>query len=67
MQAELTGRRLSVMAKGVQSDPRFGACPMIAISSSNMTRAKETAEIIAKQLNDSLKLNPPDPLLDEAL
>lgn len=34
---------------------------------SNMTRAKETAELIAKELPSSIVVDEPDPLLNEAL
>ena len=42
-----------------------GPCNIKAIYVSNMTRAKETAQIIAEQLGMEVEM--PDPLLDEAL
>lgn len=68
LQAERTGARLARMAEGANSFDEFefnGPCMIQALRSSSMTRARETAEIIAKHLK--VKLEAPDPLLDEAL
>jgi broad specificity phosphatase PhoE len=64
MQADLTGRRLAIMAKGLEG--KFGPCNITAIRTSGMTRAKETAEIIAKHLPD-IEMVKSDPMLNEAL
>lgn len=68
-QAELTGQRLAVMLRGGLGmiDPGFaGPCNIKAIHVSDMTRAKETAQIIASHL-PGVQQMPPDPLLNEAL
>jgi serine/threonine-protein phosphatase PGAM5 len=68
LQAERTGARLARMAQGANSfdDSEFnGPCVIQALRSSSMTRARETAEIIAKHLR--MRLEAPDPLLNEAL
>lgn len=64
MQAELTGRRLAIMAQGVQD--KFGPCNITVIRASGMTRAIETAEIISKHLPD-VEMAKADPMLNEAL
>jgi len=61
-QADLTGRRLAEIVKGI--DEKFGPCDVKTIRVSNMARAKETAEIIAKHLPD-INQAPPDQLLNE--
>jgi len=82
-QAEQTGKRLAMLATGASEtfdmddeERNFhrqggedGPCLIKAIHVSNMTRAKETAAIIAKQLpaSSSVAVNDPDPLLNEAL
>lgn len=58
-QAELTGLRLSTLAQR-------GPCHFKAIHVSDMTRAKETAAIIASHL-PGVDCMDPDPLLNEAL
>jgi hypothetical protein len=63
-QAEQTGKRLAILKKGI--DDKFGACDIKIIRSSDMTRAKETAQIISKQLK-GVKLARPDRRLNEAL
>lgn len=61
-QAELTGQRLAQLASTVNSD---GRSRIKAIHVSNLTRAKETAKIIAKHL-PKVPLSAPDPILNEA-
>jgi serine/threonine-protein phosphatase PGAM5 len=63
-QAELTGKRLGEMQKGINK--AFGPCSFKIIRSSDMLRAKETAEIIAKHL-EGVEVAAPDELLNEAL
>lgn len=68
-QAILTGQRLAVMARGGLGgmDKRFDApCRIKAIRVSDMTRAKETASLIASWLPDA-PLTDPDPLLNEGI
>jgi hypothetical protein len=68
-QAELTGQRLALMARGGlgMMNPEFsGPCSIKAIHVSDMARAKETAHIIAKHL-PGVPLTTPDPMLNEAL
>ena len=62
-QAELTGQRLAKMIKGF--DEKFGPCNIKTIRVSNMTRAKETAELIAKSLPESVVRAEPDANLNE--
>lgn len=62
-QAELTGKRLAEMIKGI--DQQFGPCGVKTIRVSNLARAKETADIIARELPDSVVKADPDPLLNE--
>lgn len=79
-QADLTGQRLALLARGglhtsTEDDvdgevaPAPQACPITAIYSSDMTRAKETAAIIARWFVNcpQVILHEPDPLLNEAL
>jgi serine/threonine-protein phosphatase PGAM5 len=80
-QADLTGQRLALLARGGlqtsnneddddgEAAPVPQACPITAIYSSDMTRAKETAAIIARWFANSPEviLYDPDPLLNEAL
>jgi serine/threonine-protein phosphatase PGAM5 len=61
-QADLTGRRIAELVKGV--DDKFGPCNVKIIHVSNMTRAKETADLIAQHL-PSVERGEPDPLLNE--
>ncbi|KAL7562688.1 hypothetical protein ACA910_002896 [Epithemia clementina (nom. ined.)] len=77
-QAELTGQRLAVLARGgLQGGPQLspakkdhvvGAGPLYikSIHVSDMERAKETARIIHSHI-PHVKLNDPDPMLNEAL
>lgn len=68
-QAELTGQRLAIMARGGfgMINPEFaGPCYFKAIHVSDMARAKETAKIIASHL-PGVPLMAPDPMLNEAL
>lgn len=67
-QATQTGQRLAEIAKGSTSfrNPSSqGACKIRAIRVSNMTRAKETADLIAQELGQDV--TKPDRLLNEAL
>ncbi|VEU42003.1 unnamed protein product [Pseudo-nitzschia multistriata] len=70
-QAIQTGKRLVEMARGSASfeDHRFnGKCAVKAIHVSDMTRAKETAALIAEQFHgETALLREPDPMLNEAL
>jgi len=61
-QAELTGKRLAELVKGV--DEKFGPCNVKIIRVSDLTRAKQTAEIIAKHLT-GIPVSEPDPNLNE--
>jgi serine/threonine-protein phosphatase PGAM5 len=62
-QAELTGRRLAEMIRGINE--QFGPCHVKILRVSDMARAKETAEIIAGELPDWVERAEPDPLLNE--
>lgn len=62
-QAELTGRRIAEMIRGF--DNEFGPCNVTTLRVSDLTRAKETAEIIAEYLPKSVVRAAPDPLLNE--
>ena len=62
LQADYTGKRLAEMMKGAEEG--FGPCKVKALRVFNMTRAKETAEIIASHLPGVTFLNP-DPNLNE--
>lgn len=64
LQAEYTGRRLREMIQGVQGTD-FTPCKVKVVRVSNMARAKETASIIMSQLPDSVKMDEPDPDLNE--
>lgn len=64
-QADLTGERIKEMIQGI--DPLFKAMPVATLFVSNMTRAKETAEIIANHLPDYVERADPDPLLNEGI
>ena len=70
-QAIKTGKRLVEIAKGsvnFRKDHFNGPCSVKAIHVSNMARAKETASLIAEQFeNKNIKVQQPDPLLNEAL
>lgn len=80
-QAEYTGQRLAKMVatnrtiasdEGKDIDTLAGPCRIKAIHVSDMARAKETASIIASQLDPAFfsltnSLTDPDPLLNEAL
>ncbi|CAJ1952554.1 unnamed protein product [Cylindrotheca closterium] len=70
-QATKTGKRLATWAKGTETfeNPYFnGPCPIVTkIRVSNMTRAKETAELIAKEMPSTIVMDEPDSLLNEAL
>lgn len=61
-QAELTGKRLKEMLDGASKE--FGPCNIKVVRVSNMARAKETADIIAKQL-PGVEYAAPDPNLSE--
>ena len=61
-QAALTGQRLAEMVAGAQDD--FGPCNIQHLRVSNMTRAKETADIIASYL-PNVPFGDPDPQLNE--
>ena len=63
-QAEKTGKRLAQIIQGIEEDDRFGPCNVKCIRVSNMARAKETADIIAKHL-PAIERSEPDPLLNE--
>jgi len=69
IQATKTGKRLANWAKGTEAFDKNsfnGPCQMISkIRVSNMTRAKETAQLIAQELK--VLVDKPDPLLNEAL
>lgn len=64
-QSRLTGIRIAEMIKGINDT--FGPCHVKAIHVSNLTRAKETADIIAQQLpqENVIERTAPDPLLNE--
>jgi serine/threonine-protein phosphatase PGAM5 len=74
-QARATGRRLAQIAQGSKHffpGTFNGPCHIKAIHVSDMIRAKETAELIAEQMQyytpkNKLLLQPPDPLLNETL
>jgi len=62
-QADLTGRRLAEMIRGI--DEEFGPCDVKVVRVSDMARAKETAEIISAHLPNSVERTEPDPDLNE--
>jgi serine/threonine-protein phosphatase PGAM5 len=74
-QARATGRRLAQLSQGAKHfypDTFNGPCHIKAIHVSDMIRAKETAALIAEQVQyytpkNKALLQPPDPLLNEAL
>lgn len=59
----MTGQRLAKMIKGI--DEKFGPCNIKTLRVSGMARAKETAEIIAQQLPESVIRADPDTNLNE--
>ena len=61
-QAHRTGERLAEMINSV--DDKFGPCRVKVLRVSDLTRAKETASIIASHL-DGVERSSPDPLLNE--
>lgn len=61
-QADLTGKRIAEMIRG--ADESFGPCKVKVIRVSDLLRAKETADIIAKHL-PGVERAKPDPLLNE--
>jgi serine/threonine-protein phosphatase PGAM5 len=62
-QAAVTGKRIAELIKGV--DEKFGPCYVKVLRVSNMARAKETADIIAKYLPEFVERAEPDSLLNE--
>lgn len=74
-QARATGKRLAQIAQGAKHffpDNFNGPCHIKAIHVSDLIRAKETAELIAEQVQyyapkHNLVLQKPDPLLNETL
>lgn len=68
-QAELTGQRLALIARGglgMVKKEFAGPCHFKCIHTSEMERAKETARIIASHL-PHVEMKTPDPMLNEAL
>eukprot|EP00523_Entomoneis_sp_CCMP467_P012533 CAMPEP_0168787822 /NCGR_PEP_ID=MMETSP0725-20121227/12005_1 /TAXON_ID=265536 /ORGANISM="Amphiprora sp., Strain CCMP467" /LENGTH=354 /DNA_ID=CAMNT_0008838053 /DNA_START=42 /DNA_END=1106 /DNA_ORIENTATION=+ len=63
LQADLTGRRLAEMLKGSKTG-KANPCNITSIRVSGMTRAIETADIIATHL-PGVTFEEPDPLLNE--
>ena len=61
-QAELTGERLAEMLRGAEEE--FGSCRIKALRVSGMTRARETADIIASYI-PQVEYVEPDPMLNE--
>lgn len=64
VQAHLTGQRLQIMIQGMGD--KFGACNITSLTSSDMTRAKETAQIISQHL-PHVPVRKPDAMLNEVL
>jgi serine/threonine-protein phosphatase PGAM5 len=64
-QADLTGKRIAEMIRGEGGDSKFTPCRVKVLRVSNLTRAKETADIIALHL-EGVERGEPDPLLNEA-
>ncbi|KAL7471609.1 hypothetical protein ACHAXS_011918 [Conticribra weissflogii] len=68
-QAELTGKRLGELIRGVNEE--FGPCRVKVLRVSDLARAKETADIIYKNLDlenfdgATIERSEPDPLLNE--
>ena len=60
-QAQLTGRRLAELVHSMGPE-KFNS-----ITTSDLLRAKQTAFIMAQKLPDSIKINDPDPDLNEGL
>mmetsp|Transcript_10563 Transcript_10563/g.31121 ORF Transcript_10563/g.31121 Transcript_10563/m.31121 type:complete len:213 (-) Transcript_10563:73-711(-) len=63
-QADLTGKRLAEMVNGIEENENFGPCNVKVLHVSDMARAKETADIIAKHL-PGVERSDPDPMLNE--
>jgi broad specificity phosphatase PhoE len=62
-QADETGKRLAQMIQGIQGDSD-SPCNVKVMHVSGMTRAKETADIIASHF-PQVQRSDPDPLLNE--
>ena len=63
-QAHMTGKRIAEMIQGAEET--FGSpCHVKALRVSNLTRAKETASIIASYLPSTVSVIEPDPMLNE--
>jgi serine/threonine-protein phosphatase PGAM5 len=58
----MTGKRIAEMMKGAEAS--FGPCQIKSLRVSNLTRAKETATIIATHL-PGVFVEGPDPMLNE--
>lgn len=65
-QAALTGERIKEMMEGIDGT-EFKSMPVATLFVSDMTRAKETAEIIARHLPAYVERADPDPLLNEGI
>jgi serine/threonine-protein phosphatase PGAM5 len=61
-QSELTGKRLRIMLDGINEE--YGPCKIKVVRVSNITRAKETAALIAAEL-PGVEYADPDPNLNE--
>jgi serine/threonine-protein phosphatase PGAM5 len=60
----MTGKRIAELIKGAEES--FGSpCHIKSLRVSNLTRAKETASIIASYLPNSVQITEPDPMLNE--
>ena len=68
-QAILTGKRLASMQRGIVGEAKRGrsATVVTTVHCSGMTRARETAELIVKEMGNGVELSEPDPMLNEAL
>lgn len=64
-QARLTGKRIAEMIHGYGT--LYRPCRVATLTSSNMTRAKETADIISRFLPKTVERAEPDPLLNEGI
>jgi len=68
-QAELTGKRLGKLIRGVNEE--FGPCRVKVVRVSDLARAKETADIIYDNMDvdnfdgEVVEKGEPDPLLNE--
>lgn len=68
-QAELTGKRLGILIRGVNE--QFGPCRLKVVRVSDLARAKETADIIYDNMDldtfdgETVEKAGPDPLLNE--